>query len=325
MALPDGLDLGLLRTFVAIAEELSFTRAAERVGRTQSAVSLQVQKLEAAVGQELLTRGRGGSVGLTPQGSRLLVRAREILALNDDILASLRNAPVKGTLRFGVPDEFSSGQLSAILSGFVEEMPGVEVEVVNDLSCKLAHHLKLGELDLAIMQRGLEPRQWPAEELFHEPLRWITSDQHRQHVLDTLPVTISPLPCEWRPPWLTECLWNGMALRALENCGRAYHVASRSLTTAGQLAMVMAGKAVMVSLETLELPQGLRLVAPDEGLPELPEVAFLLLRGKSAADPAIDALAAHVRRVVAAQRETKARPSPPPSRSDPPSASHARD
>ena len=311
MGLPDGLDLSLLRTFVASAEETSFTRAAERVGRTQSAVSLQMRKLEDFLGQQLITRGRGGSVALTPQGSRLLSRAHEILALNDDILSSLRNAPLKATVRLGIPDEFSAEQLSAILSAFVDVMPGVEVEVVHDLSCKIAHHLKLGELDLAIIQRGIEPRQWPAEELFREPLRWITSDLHRQHLLDPLPVTISPLPCEWRPPWLTECLWNGMALRALGNGGRAYHVASRSLTTSGQLAMVMAGKAVMVSLETLELPPGLRLVGRDEGLPELPDAAFLMLRGKPAAEPATDALAAQIRRVVAARREVRAYSSAP--------------
>ena len=311
MGLPDGLDLSLLRTFVAIAEETSFTRAAERVGRTQSAVSLQMRKLEDFLGQQLLKRGRGGSVALTPQGSRLLSRAHEILALNDDILSSLRAAPVKSAVRLGVPDEFSAPQLSAILSAFVDEMPGVEVEVVNELSCKIAHHLKLGELDLAIVQRGIEPRQWPAEELFREPLRWITSELHRQHLRDTLPVTISPLPCECRPPWLTECLWNGMALRALGNSGRAYHVAARSLNTAGQLAMVMAGKAVMVSLETLELPAGLRLVEPGEGLPELPEVAFLMLRGRPAADPATDALAAQIRRVVASRHDATVRTSAP--------------
>lgn len=305
MALPDGLDLGLLRTFVAIAEELSFTRAAERVGRTQSAVSLQMRKLEEVLGQELLTRGRGGSVALTPQGSRLLNRAHEILALNDDILSSLRNAPAKGMVRLGVPDEFSPEMLSAALRTFVDERPGVEVEVVNALSCKIAHLLKMGELDLAIIEGGIEPRQWPAEELFHEPLRWITSDLHRQHRNETLPVVVSPQHCEWRPPWLSECLWSGMALRALSSSGRAHHVMSRSLATAGQLAMVMAGKAVMVSLETLELPPGIRLVRPDEGLPELPDVAFLMLRSQSVADAASDALAGAIRQVVAARRSRR--------------------
>lgn len=304
MAPADGLDLNLLRTFVAIAEELNFTRAAERVGRTQSAVSLQIKKLEEMLGQELLTRGRGGSVALTPQGSRLLGRAQEILALNDDILASLRNAPAKSVVRLGVPDEISPQMLSMVLNAFVEAHAGVEVEVVHALSCKIAHLLKLGKLDLAIVERGIEPRQWPAEELFHAPLRWITSERHRQHTREILPVVVSPQHCEWRPPWLSECLWSGMALRSLSSSGRAHQVVGRSLTTSGYLAMVMAGKAVMVSLETLELPPGLRLVRPDEGLPELPEVAFLMLRGQSVADPATDALAAAIRHVVA-NGETK--------------------
>lgn len=302
MALPDGLDLGLLRTFVAIAEELNFTRAAARVGRTQSAVSLQMRKLEEMLGHDLLTRGRGGSVALTPQGTRLLGRAREILALNDDILASLRGAPTKSVVRLGVPDEISPELLSMILNAFVDSQAGVEVEVVHALSCKVGHLLKLGKLDLAIIEGGLEPRQWPAEELFREPLRWITSDQHAQHLTETVPVVVSPQHCEWRPPWLSECLWSGMALRALASKGRAHNVVARSLTTSGQLAMVMTGKAVMVSLETLELPPGLRLVHPDEGLPALPEIAFLLMRGQSASDPASDALAAAIRHVVAERR-----------------------
>lgn len=96
MGVPAGLDLDLLRSFVAIAEEGSFTRAAERVGRTQSAVSLQMQGLEGVLGQIVIVRGKGGSVELNQQGRYLLDRARELLALNDDVMRSMRAAPCTG-------------------------------------------------------------------------------------------------------------------------------------------------------------------------------------------------------------------------------------
>ena len=298
MPSPVDLDLGLLRTFIAIAEEMSFTRAAERVGRTQSAVSLQMRRLEGLVGYSLFDRGRGGSVALAPQAQHLLGRARELIALNDDVVASLRKLPAQGTLRLGIPDELSQRFLSLILQRFVDEVPGVQVEVVSALSCKLAHLLKLGELDVVIIERGLEPRQWPAEELLREPLRWITSASHRQHLQETLPVVVSPAACEWRPPWLAECLWSGMSLRALEASGRKYQIAARSITTSGQLVMVMAGKAVMVSLGSLSLPDGLRVVGDDEGLPKLPDAAFLLLTSREP-HPASEALSGHIRNVMA--------------------------
>ena len=298
MPAPIDLDLALLRTFIAIAEEMSFTRAAERVGRTQSAVSLQMQRLENLVGHSLFARGRGGNVTLEPQAQHLLGRARELVALNDEVVASLRRLPAQGTLRLGIPDELSQRYLSLILQRFVDAVPGVQVEVVSALSCKLAHLMKLGELDLAIIERGLEPRQWPAEELLRARLRWITSALHHQHLQETVPVVVSSISCEWRPPWLSDCLWSGMSLRALEASGRKHHIAARSVTTSGQLVMVMAGKAVMVSLDSLGLPPDLRIVGADEGMPELPEAAFLLLTSREP-HPASEALSGHIRQVMA--------------------------
>src|SRR5664279_4141521 len=107
MALPIGLDPDLLRSFAFIAEEGSFTRAAERVGRTQSAVSMQVQRLEAMLGQRLLVRTKGGAVSLTPHGRFLLERARALLAMNDEIWATFRAPQMTGTVRLGTPDDYA--------------------------------------------------------------------------------------------------------------------------------------------------------------------------------------------------------------------------
>src|ERR1700739_4960769 len=101
MAATPALDLDLLRTLIAIAEERGFTRAGERVGRTQSAVSRQVQRLEAVVGRTLVARSKGGGVELTAHGTALVERGRALLALNDDILKAVQARPAHAAVRLG--------------------------------------------------------------------------------------------------------------------------------------------------------------------------------------------------------------------------------
>ena len=297
MGFPTGLDLDLLRSFVVIAEERSFTRAAERVGRTQSAVSLQMQRLEAALGQTVLLRGKGGAVDLNQQGQYLLGRARELLGLNDEILKSMRVAPVHGTVRLGIADEVSPRYLPRILERFSQTAPSVEVQVTCGLSCAISVQLKNGDFDLAIIESGLEPRQWPAIEIWRCPRSWITSEFHRQHLRDPLPLSLSPADCQWRPPWVAECLTRALAIRALEQSGRNYRLVSTSLTTAGQLAAVLAGLAVIASMATSGLPEDLRPVRAGEGLPELPGTSFLMLKAREPRQPMTDLLAAQIHEV----------------------------
>jgi DNA-binding transcriptional LysR family regulator len=292
-----GLDLDLLRSFVIIAEEKSFTRAAERVGRTQSAVSLQVQRLEGVLGQKLFDRGKGGSIDLTPQGQYLLDRAREILDLNDDIMKSIRAVPVHGTVHLGIPDEVSERYLPRILERFVAQAPLIEVVVTAASSCVLASQFKSGSHDLVILDRGLEPRQWPAEEIWRQPLRWITSDYHRQHLRDPLPLVVSPADCPFRPPWLDQCLSRGLATGTLERAGRKYRIVNSASTTAGQFAAVSAGLAVAASMATWSMPPGLRAVNDDEGLPILPEASYLMLKARDPRQPMTDMLAAQIHEV----------------------------
>lgn len=294
MGVPAGLDLDLLRSFVAIAEEGSFTRAAERVGRTQSAVSLQMQRLEGVLGQIVIVRGKGGSVELNQPGRYLLDRARELLALNDDVMRSMRAAPVHGTIRLGVAAELSEQHLPKIMARFADVAPAVEVEVEVVASCQLAVKLKNGELDLVLLRAGLEPRQWPATEIWRSSTRWITSDLHGQHLRDPLPLSTSPPECSWRPAELSECPWRSMAFRALEQAGRSYRIVSTSGTTQGQLAAAQAGLAVTQALAGERLLEGLRIVRPDEGLPELPECRYLMLKGRTPRQPLTDILASQV-------------------------------
>ncbi len=277
------LDPDLLRTFICIAEDGSFTRAAQRVGRTQSAVSMQMQRLEGLLGERLLSRGKGGAVHLTPHGEFLLHRARDLLALSDGIWTSFRAPVVHGTIRLGTPDDFALRYLPQILKRFAESHPSVQVDVLCLPSSDLVTRLGAGELDLTLCSDGHWPRSVLAEPLWRGPLHWITSTRHAPHRLDPLPVALAG----------GHCTWAAAAVRALDGAGRRYRVAYRSATQLGTQVPVVAGLAVTVATISW-LPEGLRPVRPEEGLPPLPEFGILLLRNPEARQPMTDALAAYI-------------------------------
>lgn len=278
-----GIDPDLLRAFVLIAEHRSFTRAAQIVGRTQSAVSMQVQRLEAQLGQRLLLRGRGGSVELTQHGRFLLDRAREMLAINDQIWASFQEPDVAGTVRLGTPDDYALRYLPPILARFAETHPAVDVEVTCLPSVELMERLRAGELDLTLLSEGHEPRRGDAVCLWRGPLTWITSERFAPHRKDPLPLALAAAHCSWREA----------ALQALDAAGRRYRVAYTSATQVGTHAPVLAGLAVTVSTISW-LPEGLRALHPDEGLPPLPDFGIMMLKGPDPRQPVTDVLAAGI-------------------------------
>ena len=283
MPLTPGLDPDLLRSFAFIAEEGSFTRAAQRVGRTQSAVSMQVQRLEALLGQRLLTRGKGGAVHLTPHGQHLLARARGLLSLNDEIWASFREPALRGAVRLGTPDDYALCFLPTVLRRFSEHHPAIDVEVLCAPSVDLVSRLRAGDLDLTVCSAGTEPPGWPATPLWSGPLAWITSTRHAPHRQDPLPLAL----CH------TGCGWAAAALGALDRVGRAYRTAYSSASQLGTHAPVLAGLAVTVG-PAGPLPEGLRLMRSDEDMPPLPRYGVLLLQAKEARSPVTDALARHI-------------------------------
>jgi DNA-binding transcriptional LysR family regulator len=290
MRFPTGLDPDLLRAFAYIAEEGSFTRAAERIGRTQSAVSMQIARLEDQLGQRVLMRGKGGAVSLTAHGQFLLERSRELLALNDSIWAAFREPQMSGTVRLGTPDDYALQYLPPVLKRFAETHPAVDVEVTCAGSTQLVRQLRAGELDLTLCTETHEPPGWRSEVLWRGPLLWLTSTKHPTHRLDPLPLALAAGDCAWR------CA----ALRELDRIGRGYRVAYTSATQAGTLTPVLAGLAVTVSPLVL-LPEGIRALPPgEEELPPLPDTGILLLRGEDANQPVTDALARHISETFAA-------------------------
>jgi molybdate transport repressor ModE-like protein len=276
------IDPDLLRTFAFIAEEGSFTRAAERAGRTQSAVSMQVQRLESLLGQKVLRRNKGGAIVLTPHGQYLLGRSRELLALNDEIWSAFRAPAIQGSVRLGTPDDYALRYLPQVLKRFADTHPSVEVEVICAPSSEVVARLKAGELDLTLCSEGHEPVNWPSVELWRGPLTWITSDRHAPHMQDPLPLALA-----------TICTWRNAALNALHDARRRHRIAYSSATFSGTYAPVLAGLAVTASPITF-MPDGVRAVRPGEGLPPLPDCAILLLEAREPRQPVTGILARHI-------------------------------
>ncbi len=284
------IDPDLLRAFVLIAEGNSFTDAAALVGRTQSAVSMQIKRLEETLGQPVFHRGKGNSTELTPHGHFLLGRARQILALNDEVVATFRAPQVAGTVRLGVPDDYAFGYLPPVLKRFADTHPAVQVDVLCEPSSDLVARLKRGELDLALLSDGTEPRGLVGIPLWRGRLVWVTSTRYAPHRLDPLPLALA------NPDPLAErrgCDWGRAAIDALERVGRRFRIAYTSGSQVGTHAPVLAGLAVTVSAQAW-LPEGLRPVRAEEGLPALPEYGILLVRGRHTMPNVAEALAAHI-------------------------------
>ncbi len=285
LALPPGLDPDLLRAFVLIAEGGSFTRAAERVGRTQSAVSMQIRRLEETLGQPLLVRTPRG-VQPTPQGMWLLERARALLALNDEIVGNFRAPPMVGTVRLGTPDDYALAWLPDILARFAEAHPAVELDVTCLNSDVLAERFRAGRLDLTLLTEGHESPGATEQLVWRGPLRWVGSPTHGLHRRDPLPLALALPDCD--------CPWRNAALGALRAAGRSARVTYNSATQTGCFTVALAGLALTVSTPCT-LPQGLAWLGEADGLPPLPEMGILLLRHDATIGvPAADALAAYI-------------------------------
>ena len=148
MATP--LDLDQLRTFIAVVDTGSFTRAAEDVFKTQSAVSMQVRRLEDRLGKELFERN-GRSVKLTDDGARLLSYARRMLALSQETLTAFDEEHISGHVRIGLPDDYAERFLPEIMGRFVRTNPRVELQIACETTNSLVEHVEKGHLDLSLI------------------------------------------------------------------------------------------------------------------------------------------------------------------------------
>jgi len=275
------LDTDLLRTFVTIADERGFTRAADTLGRTQSAVSMQIKRLEDILQVRLFERD-GRQVRLTPEGDMLMGFARRMLRLNDEAIDHFLQPEMTGPVRIGVPDDYASYMLPPVLAAFAQTHPGVRVDVTCDNSTDLFPMLQKGSLDLALLSRS---PQVPGGELIRrEKLFWVTSATHTTHEEDPLPLALFPDGCI--------CRWH--AIKALETQGRRWRAAYSSRSTTAIHGAVVSGFAVSAVEETT-IPPGVRILGEKDGFQPLPEVEVVLHLAPGELSLAAARLADHIR------------------------------
>ena len=189
------LDVDLLKTFLAIADYGSFTRAADEVHKTQSAVSMQMKRLEEMVGCPLFAKD-GRMSRFTPDGERLVDYARRIAAINDEAISAFTKPELTGTIRFGTPDDYAERFLPEILARFARTHPLVTVDVDCLGSGELFERCKRSEMDLALVTFGCDIIT--DEPVRREKLVWVTSTRHCAHMAEVLPLAVSHAGCGWR-------------------------------------------------------------------------------------------------------------------------------
>jgi DNA-binding transcriptional LysR family regulator len=266
------LDIDLLRTFAIIAEARNFSRAAERLLRNQSTISLQIKRLEAVVGHQLLERSPQ-AVKLTPHGETLLGYARGILALNDEVLARVNEPELAGTLRLGTPEDFATTHLPDVLAEFSQSYPLVSLEVTCDLTLNLVQHFRAGDFDLALVKREPSARN-AGVRVWREALVWVCGEAYALPRRGPLPLVVSPEPCVYRK----------RATRALAEDGRKWRVSYTCGSLAGAQAAVRAGLGITVLPKDM-VPSGLHIVEAG-GLPDLRDTEIALLAAKPLSAPA---------------------------------------
>jgi DNA-binding transcriptional LysR family regulator len=251
LSMPLALDSDLLRTFVAVADTGNFTRAAGIVGRTQSAVSLQIKRLEDIVRAPLFERGPRG-VELTSQGMLLLPNARRILGLMEETVALVATPPLNGLVRIGVPEEYSQTILPQALGAFAKRHPLVEVTVRFSHSMANRAAVEAGQLDLAVVYET--EGEASADRLGTDPSVWATSELHAVHEQDPVPVALHDAQ-----------IWcRATALRALARDSIRFRIACTAGSSGSLHAAVTSGLAI-APVSRSHMPPFCRELGPEDG------------------------------------------------------------
>ncbi|GLS46320.1 LysR substrate-binding domain-containing protein [Methylobacterium brachythecii] len=259
---PD-LELDLLRAFVAVAETGSFTAAASVVHRSQSAVSQKVLRLEEILGRRVFDR-TSRMLGLTADGERLLVSARQMLELNDSIMRSWREPPASGTLRLGVSDDFIPGELPKLLARFGRLYPGVHVDLMTGLSLRLLEAYDADRLDAVIAKRTAA--QARGRVIWREPLVWLASADYQLDFSRPARLVMMVPPCSYRE----------MTIAALDSVRREWTAVCTASSLMGVQAAVAGGLGVTL-LGRSFVQEGMQILRAPELWPALPLSEVIVL------------------------------------------------
>ena len=265
-----------LRCFVAVVDAGSLSNAAGEVHRSQSAVSMQLKKLESALGLRLIERG-SRALALTHEGETLLGYARRILDLHAQAQIALHGEQLTGRVRLGVPDDYAEKYLTPVLKRFAPRHSSVEIELICEQSTSLIPRVASGELDLALVSRDRARR---GTLLFHEPMVWVGAAQFELWRRDPMPIAV----------YESASLARRSAIHSLAQQGRRYKVVYNSSSLAGQIAAVESGLAV-AALTQCSAPGHLRILSREEGLGPLEPMEVAVYRSRdSRGSKAVDTL-----------------------------------
>lgn len=264
------LDIDLLRTLVSIAETKSFTATGDRLFRTQSAISLQVKRLEEAVGQTLLERGKGKKVTLTRSGELVRSYALEILSLNDALVQEIENTGEISTIRLGTPDDYAQLIMPSVIKQFSSKNKNIEFQIVSSLSKELSAMVDQNLLDIALVSCGPEIH---GVSVVKEPLNWVMAPGSRIASTDLVPLAVFPKGCAVRD----------LGIKALNGAGRRWRVAYSSNHFAPLRTAIASDEAIGI-LPHRAVPKDLVRSGPEHGLPGLATIELIVKVSRNSPD-----------------------------------------
>lgn len=276
--MPFQLDTISLKSFIAIAETGTFSHAADTVGRTQSALSLQIKKLEENLGCELFAR-TSRKVTLTKQGEIFLGYAKRIMQLQWEVYSRLKEPDIEGEIRLGTPEDFATHYLPEVLALFRKHHPRIQLNVSCDLTLNLVDGFHHGEFDIILVKRDPKATKGGTK-VWREPLVWAAADHWQPE--KQLSLVLSPQPCIYR----------ARALAALTRAKKPWHIAYTSPSLAGTIAAVKAGLGITVLPQNM-LPTGIHAIRGEIKLPELADAEIALMK-RDDLPKAGDMLAEHI-------------------------------
>ena len=279
------LDSDLMRSFLAVADTGTVTAAADRLGRTQSAVSLQIKRLEDSLGHALFHRLARG-VSLTPRGEQLVPYARRVTAALEEAAIALRQRPLVGPVRIGLPDEYSGTVLPRVLAAFDARHEGVQVTVTVDHTEGLLRALETDQLDLAVIYDWAYTQE--GEIICVDPTVWVTSVAHGQHLRQPIPVAVYV-----RSSWSRD-----YAEASLDRQGFDWRPAWICDSASGFRAAVTNGMAI-APLSRSTIPPDCRELTTADGFPIVDSARILLRRNPRGTSPAVEGLATLLREAFA--------------------------
>lgn len=272
------LQIDYLRTFIILAETKGFTKAGVQINRSQSAVSMQIKRLEDEIGKKLFDR-IGKTVKLTAEGNILIKHAMRIVKEHDDAVRALTKPDMEGFIRFGSPEHYTIGVLPKLLAGFALAYPDVLVEMRCENSDVIKAAVDNGELDVGICTQISDGGQI----ISHDPVVWVASPGFVMQKNQTLSIAV----------FETGCIFRTWAIEALEQSGINYRIVYVSYSISGLIDAVRAGFAIAPIIRS-NVPPDLKIVGLENGLPVLPVSNIVLHKTKKETSEIIECFSEHI-------------------------------